>query len=306
MSILVVGSVAFDSVKTPFGEVDEVLGGSASYFSIAASFFAPVKLVAVVGEDFPSQHLKLFHDFSVDTKGLQKASGKTFRWRGEYGLALNEAKTLETQLNVFEAFSPEIPKEYRDCNYVFLGNIDPVLQRKVLEQVNKPKFVACDTMNFWISSKPDEFKKTLALVDILIINDGEARMLADQSNLTKAARLISSWGPKIVVVKKGEYGVAMFTDESVFGAPAFPLDEVFDPTGAGDTFAGGFVGYLARVGRLDEDYLRKAVVYGSVMASFNVEEFSLNRLKKLRPSEIRERYRQFKELTHFENDHSFA
>ncbi len=181
-----------------------------------------------------------------------------------------------------------------------------VLQRKVLEQVNKPKFVACDTMNFWISSKPDEFKKTLALVDILIINDGEARMLADQSNLTKAARLISSWGPKIVVVKKGEYGVAMFTDESIFGAPAFPLEEVFDPTGAGDTFAGGFVGYLAKVGRLDEDCLRRAVVYGSVMASFNVEEFSLNRLKKLRPSEIRERYRQFKELTHFENDHSFA
>ena len=306
MSILVVGSVAFDSVKTPFGEVDEVLGGSASYFSIAASFFSPVKLVAVVGEDFPPQHLKLFRDFSVDTKGLQKVSGETFRWKGEYGDALNEAKTLETRLNVFESFKPEIPKEYRDCQYVFLGNIDPILQRKVLEQVNKPKFVACDTMNYWITSKPDELKKTLALVDILIINDGEARMLANQSNLTKAARLISSWGPKIVVVKKGEYGVAMFTDDSVFGAPAFPLEEVFDPTGAGDSFAGGFVGYLAKVGRIDKDDLRKAVVYGSVMASFNVEEFSLNRLKKLRPSEIRERYRQFKELTHFESDQSFA
>lgn len=306
MSILVVGSVAFDSVKTPFGEVDEVLGGSASYFSIAASFFSPVKLVAVVGEDFPPQHLKLFRDFSVDTKGLQKVSGETFRWKGEYGAALNEAKTLETRLNVFESFNPEIPKEYRDCQYVFLGNIDPILQRKVLEQVNKPKFVACDTMNYWITSKPDELKKTLALVDILIINDGEARMLANQSNLTKAARLISSWGPKIVVVKKGENGVAMFTDDSVFGAPAFPLEEVFDPTGAGDSFAGGFVGYLAKVGRIDKDDLRKAVVYGSVMASFNVEEFSLNRLKKLRPSEIRERYRQFKELTHFESDQSFA
>lgn len=306
MSILVVGSVAFDSVKTPFGEVDEVLGGSASYFSIAASFFSPVKLVAVVGEDFLPQHLKLFRDFSVDTKGLQQVSGKTFRWKGEYGFALNEAKTLETRLNVFESFSPEIPKDYRDCKYVFLGNIDPVLQRRVLEQVNKPKFVACDTMNFWISSKPDELKKTLALVDILIINDSEARMLAGQSNLTKAARLISSWGPKIVVVKKGEYGVAMFTDDSIFGAPAFPLEAVFDPTGAGDSFAGGFVGYLAKIDRLDEDYLRKAVVYGSVMASFSVEEFSLNRLKKLRPSEIRDRYRQFKELTHFENDHSFA
>ena len=306
MSILVVGSVAFDSVKTPFGEVEEVLGGSASYFSIAASFFSPVKLVAVVGEDFPPQHLKLFRDFSVDTKGLQKVFGETFRWKGEYGDALNEAKTLETRLNVFESFNPEIPKEYRDCQYVFLGNIDPILQRKVLEQVNKPKFVACDTMNYWITSKPDELKKTLALVDILIINDGEARMLANQSNLTKAARLISSWGPKIVVVKKGEYGVAMFTDDSVFGAPAFPLEEVFDPTGAGDSFAGGFVGYLAKVGRIDKDDLRKAVVYGSVMASFNVEEFSLNRLKKLRPSEIRERYRQFKELTHFESDQSFA
>ena len=306
MSILVVGSVAFDSVKTPFGEVDEVLGGSASYFSIAASFFSAVKLVAVVGKDFPAQHVKLFREFSVDTKGLQQVSGKTFRWRGEYGAALNEAKTLETQLNVFESFSPEIPKEYRDCQYVFLGNIDPVLQRKVLEQVNKPKFVACDTMDFWISSKPDELKKTLALVDILIINDSEARMLANQANLTKAARAISAWGPKVVVVKKGEHGVVMFSDGTVFGAPAFPLEDVFDPTGAGDTFAGGFVGYLARAGSLDEKALRKAVIYGSVMASFNVEEFSLERLKTLKPPEIRERYRQFKELTHFESDQSFV
>ena len=305
MSILVVGSVAFDSVKTPFGEVEDVLGGSASYFSIAASFFSPVRLVAVVGEDFPPQHLKLFHDFSVDTQGLQKVSGKTFRWRGEYGFALNEARTLETQLNVFEAFSPEIPEGYRDSKYVFLGNIDPELQRKVLEQVNKPEFVACDTMNFWITTKPAELKETLALVDILIINDSEARMLAGQANLTKAARNISSWGPRIVVVKKGEYGVAMFTDGSIFGAPAFPLEEVFDPTGAGDSFAGGFVGYLAKAGRLDDEHLRKAVVYGSVMASFDVEEFSLNRLKKLKLPEIHERYRQFKELTHFETDHTF-
>ena len=305
MSILVVGSVAFDSVKTPFGHVEGILGGSASYFSIAASFFSPVNLVAVVGDDFPQEHVNLFHKFSVDTRGLQRVSGKTFRWAGEYGYALNEAKTLDTQLNVFESFRPEIPHGYRNCQYVFLGNIDPVLQRQVLSQVAKPKFVACDTMNYWITSKPDELRKTLEMVDILIINDGEARMLTSQPNLTKAAKIICSWGPEILVVKKGEYGVAMYTEGSIFGAPAFPLEEVFDPTGAGDTFAGGFVGYLGKAGRLDEATLRKAVIYGSVMASFNVEDFSLNRMKTLKHSEIKERYRQFKVLTHFEHDHSF-
>ena len=223
MSILVVGSVAFDSVKTPFGEAKEILGGSASYFSISASFFSPVNLVAVVGNDFPQEHLDLFEKFAVDTRGLQRVAGKTFRWTGEYGFALNEAKTLDTQLNVFESFKPEIPVGYRNCQYVFLGNIDPVLQRQVLAQVSKPKFVACDTMNYWISSKPEELKKTLAQVDILIINDGEARMLTGQPNITKAAKTICSWGPRILVVKKGEYGVAMYTDGSIFGAPAFPL-----------------------------------------------------------------------------------
>jgi len=305
MSILVVGSVAFDSVKTPFGEAKEILGGSASYFSISASFFSPVNLVAVVGNDFPQEHLDLFQKFAVDTRGLQRVAGKTFRWTGEYGFALNEAKTLDTQLNVFESFKPEIPAGYRNCEYVFLGNIDPVLQRQVLAQVSKPKFVACDTMNYWISSKPEELKKTLAQVDILIINDGEARMLTGQPNITKAAKTICSWGPRILVVKKGEYGVAMYTGGSIFGAPAFPLEEVFDPTGAGDTFAGGFVGYLAKSGRLDDETLRKAVIYGSVMASFNVEDFSLNRMKRLKHSEIQERFRQFKDLTHFEHDHSF-
>jgi sugar/nucleoside kinase (ribokinase family) len=305
MSILVVGSVAFDSVKTPFGEAKEILGGSASYFSISASFFAPVNLVAVVGEDFAQENLDLFQKFSVDTRGLQKQPGKTFRWAGEYGFALNEAKTLDTQLNVFESFKPEIPIGYRNCEYVFLGNIDPVLQRDVLSQVRKPKFVACDTMNYWITSKPEELKKTLQQVDILVINDSEARMLTGQPNVTKAAKMICSWGPKILVVKKGEYGVAMYSDGSIFGAPAFPIDEVFDPTGAGDTFAGGFVGYLAKKGRLDDETLRKAVIYGSVMASFNVEDFSLNRLRRLKHSEIQERYRQFKALTHFEVDHHF-
>ncbi len=305
MSILVVGSVAFDTVKTPFGEAGDVLGGSASYFSIAASFFAPVNLVAVVGEDFPDEHLDLFRKLSVDTQGLKRLPGKTFRWTGEYGFALNEAKTLDTRLNVFENFQPEIPEAYRHSQYVFLGNIDPTLQRQVVCQVSKPRLVACDTMNYWIQSKLDDLKKTLALVDILIINDAEARMLTREPNLTKAARIICSWGPKTLVVKKGEFGVAMFTDGSIFGAPAFPLEEVFDPTGAGDSFAGGFVGYLARAGRLDDETIRKAVIYGSVMASFSVEDFSLNRLKRLTSSEIQHRYREFKRLTHFEADEVF-
>jgi sugar/nucleoside kinase (ribokinase family) len=305
MSILAVGSVAFDSVKTPFGEAKEVLGGSASYFSISASFFAPVNLVAVVGEDFPDKYLKLFKSFSVDTRGLRKAPGKTFRWAGEYGYALNERKTLDTKLNVFEDFRPEIPEGYRNSEYVFLGNIDPILQRGVLAQIKKPKLVACDTMNYWIESSLNELKKTLKLVDVLIINDAEARMMTNEPNLSKAAKMIFSWGPKTLVVKKGEYGVAMFTDGSIFGAPAFPLEEVFDPTGAGDCFAGGFLGYLAKAGRTDDATVRKAVIYGSVMASFNVEDFSLNRLSKLTTSEIQHRYQEFKTLTHFEADELF-
>ena len=285
MSILVVGSVAFDSVETPFGKAEEVLGGSASYFSLAASFFAPVRLVAVVGDDFPEDHLQLFRDFSIDIRGLQQSPGETFRWKGEYGYALNEARTLDTRLNVFESFSPRIPELYRKSDCVFLGNIDPVLQAGVLSQVEKPRFVACDTMNFWIESKPDELRETLQRVE---------------HNLTRAARRIAEWGPKTLVVKKGEYGVAMYHGGSIFGAPAFPLEEVFDPTGAGDSFAGGLVGYLARSGALNDESLRQAVIYGSVMASFNVEDFSLNRLRTLKTSDIRRRFLQFKELTHFE------
>jgi sugar/nucleoside kinase (ribokinase family) len=294
--------VAFDSVKTPFGEVREVLGGSASYFSISASFFSPVNLVAVVGDDFPESHLNLFRRFGVDIRGLQRVPGKTFSWVGEYGYALNEAKTIDTRLNVFETFRPEIPEVYKNSDYVFLGNIDPMLQREVLAQVSCPKFVACDTMNYWIQSTPEELRKTLERVDILIINDSEARMLTGEPNLNKAARAIRSWGPRTLVVKKGEYGVAMYSDGSVFGAPAFPLEEVYDPTGAGDSFAGGLVGYLARAGRLDDATIRKAVIYGSVMASFDVEEFSLNRLIRLTRSEIQHRYREFRRLTHFEED----
>ena len=305
MSILVVGSVAFDSVQTPFGEAKEILGGSATYFSVAASFFSRVKLVAVVGADFADENLEVFRKHAIDTRGLQQVPGRTFRWSGEYGFALNEAKTLDTQLNVFESFRPEIPDTYRDSEYVFLGNIDPILQREVLSQVRKPKLVACDTMNYWIQSKLEELKKTLALVDILIINDAEARMLTGQSNLTKASKEIRSWGPKALVVKKGEYGVGLFMDGSIFGAPAFPLEEVFDPTGAGDSFAGGFVGYLAKAGRFDDATIRKAVIYGSVMASFNVEDFSLNRLKNLSSAAIKQRYQEFKQLTHFEVDEEF-
>ncbi len=302
MAILVVGSVAFDSVKTPLGEADGILGGSASYFSISASFFSSINLVAVVGDDFPESHLSLFRRFGVDLRGLQQVPGKTFRWVGEYGHSLNEAKTIDTQLNVFERFEPQIPEVYRDSEFVFLGNIDPVLQRQVLAQVNQPRLVACDTMNYWIQSKPEELRKTLRLIDILIINDAEARMLAGESNLNKAARAIRAWGPKTLVVKKGEHGVAMYSESSTFGAPAFPLEKVYDPTGAGDSFAGGFVGYLAKKGRLDDVTIRKAIIYGSVMASFNVEAFSLTRLIKLTPAEIQERYREFRRLTHFEED----
>ena len=305
MSILVVGSVAFDSVKTPFGKVEEILGGSGSYFSVAASFFSPVRLVAVVGEDFPKEGLELFRKFSIDIRGLKQVPGKTFRWVGEYGSSLNEAKTLNTELNVFENFRPQIPRSYQHSDYVFLGNIDPVLQAKVLSQVEKPKFVACDTMNYWIESKPEELKKTLSMVDILIINDSEVRMLTKEYNLTKASRIIAEWGPKILVVKKGEYGVAMYNSGSIFAAPAFPLEELSDPTGAGDTFAGGFVGFLAKSGCIDDESLRKAVIYGSVMASFSVEEFSLNRLKSVTLSEIQDRCFQFKQLTHFEVENSF-
>jgi len=302
MVILVVGSVAFDSVTTPFGKEDGILGGSASYFSISASFFSPVNLVAVVGEDFPESHLDLFRKFGVDLRGLQQLPGKTFRWVGEYGHSLNEARTIDTQLNVFERFEAQIPEAYRDSQFVFLGNIDPVLQRQVLSQVSRPRLVACDTMNYWIRSKPDELRKTLGLIDILIINDAETRMLAGESNLNKAARVIRAWGPKTLVVKKGEFGVAMYSESSTFGAPAFPLEEVYDPTGAGDSFAGGFVGYLAKKDRFDDMIIRKAIIYGSVMASFSVEAFSLTRLIKLTPAEIQGRYREYKKLTHFEED----
>jgi sugar/nucleoside kinase (ribokinase family) len=300
MDILVVGSVAFDSVETPFGKKDDVLGGSATYFSTAASFFTSVRLVAVVGEDFPSEHKKFLMDRNIDLAGLQTQSGKTFRWKGEYGYDLNEARTLETQLNVCESFHPEIPAIYRTSPFVFLANIDPHLQLEVLKQVQRPKLVACDTMNFWIESKRDALVETLAHVDILIINEAEVRQFADEPNLIKAARSILALGPKTLVVKRGEYGVLVFGEHSVFSAPAYPLEEVFDPTGAGDTFAGGFMGYLAATNNLSDATIRKATVFGSVMASFTVEDFSLDRLRLLTWDVIEERFRKFQTLTDFE------
>jgi len=300
MSILVVGSVALDSVETPFGQRERVLGGSATYFSTSASFFTDVNLVAVVGEDFPEEHTKFLASRDIDLTGLSRVPGETFHWRGRYGYDLNEAQTLETHLNVFESFRPVIPEAYADAEYLILANIDPELQMEVLNQVKSPKVVACDTMNFWISSKPEALKKVISRVDFFIINEGEARQLSGEANLVRAARAILGMGVKNLVVKRGEYGVLMFNGNSVFAAPAYPLEEVFDPTGAGDTFAGGFMGYLANTGNLSEEGVRQAIVFGSVMASFNVEAFSLDRLKSLTYPEIEARYRSFKKMTHFE------
>lgn len=299
--LLVVGSVALDTVKTPFGEVTEVLGGSATYFSTAASYFTSVDLIAVVGQDFPDQHVNFLKGRGIDLAGLERRPGSTFRWKGEYSHQLNEAHTLDTRLNVFETFRPKIPEQYRSPEVLFLGNIDPELQQDVLQQVKRPALVACDTMNFWINGKQDALWKVLAGIDVLIINDGEARALGDDPNLVKVAKKILSRGPQYLIVKRGEYGVLLFTGEHVFGAPAYPLEEVRDPTGAGDTFAGGFLGYLAATGNRSSAAMRQAIIFGSVMASFTVEAFSLDRLKNLDYKEIEERFRSFKRLTHFDD-----
>lgn len=301
MSLLVVGSVAFDSVKTPFGEVDEVLGGSATYFATAASYFTDVAIVAVVGDDFPEEHLTFLKSRKINTAGIERKEGKTFRWKGEYGYELNEAHTLDTQLNVFQSFRPKLPESYKGRRVVFLANIDPDLQREVLSQVKEPALVACDTMDFWINGKRDSLLETLKLVDILLINDGEARELSKEPNLVKAAEKILSFGPEALVIKRGEYGALMFQKGKIFSAPAYPLESVFDPTGAGDSFAGGFMGYLSGTMNFEESNIRKAIIFGSVMASYNVESFSLDRMKALDYSEIEGRFREFKALTHFED-----
>jgi len=299
--LLVVGSVALDTVKTPFGEVSEVLGGSATFFSTAASYFTSVDLIAVVGEDFPPQHLTFLKSRGIDLTGLERRPGATFRWKGEYTHQLNEARTLDTKLNVFETFRPKIPESYRSSELLFLGNIDPELQFDVLQKLPRPPLVACDTMNFWINGKRDALWRVLEQVDILIVNDGEARALGEDSNLVKVAQKILARGPKHLIIKRGEYGVLMFNEKQVFGAPAFPLEDVRDPTGAGDSFAGGFLGYLAATGNRSIDAFKQAIIFGSVMASFAVESFSLDRLRILDYKEVHERFRAFKQLTHFED-----
>lgn len=301
MSILVVGSVALDSIKTPFGEVKEALGGSATYFSYAASFFAPVRLVAVVGNDFPKQHIKLLTDRGVSVDGLETVSGKTFRWTGAYETDMNSARTIATDLNVFQSFKPKIPAAYASTPHVFLANIDPDLQLEVLNQVKSPKLTGCDTMNLWIGMKPDSLNRLLKKVDIFLLNDGEARQFTGMTNLFKAGMDLLKRGPKIVVIKKGEHGAILLTRDFSFVAPAYPLEDVFDPTGAGDCFAGGFFSSLA----VNGDYwnptsLRQSVIFGTIMASFNVESFSLDRLTKLKQEEIVDRFNKFKTYTHFE------
>ncbi len=300
MSILVVGSVAYDTVETPFGRAERVLGGSASFFAVAASFFTPVNLVGVVGRDFGAQQLAAFDGRPIDLAGLERRDGETFHWQGRYAWDLNSRETLRTDLNVFETFDPRLPEAYRGSSHVFLGNIDPLLQRRVLDQVERPRLVACDTMNFWISGKPAELRETLRHVDVLLVNDAEARELSGEWNVVKAARAIRAMGPSTLVIKKGEHGVLMFSNEGSFAAPAYPLEDVFDPTGAGDTFGGGFLGYLASRERFDDETLRRAVIMGSTLASFCVEAFSLDRLLRLTRPEIDERFRLFRRLTHFE------
>jgi sugar/nucleoside kinase (ribokinase family) len=306
MSLLVVGSVAYDSVETPSGKVDQALGGSATFFSISASFFSPVRLVACVGNDFKAEDRFLLESRNVDLEGLEVISGETFRWKGFYGEDLNEAQTLETHLNVFAGFSPKIPLRYQSSEYVFLGNIDPHLQKNVVSQIKGPKIVACDTMNYWIQGAYDSLLETLKYVNILIINDAEAKQLTNDKSLIRAAHRILELGPVTLIVKRGEYGVTMFHRDksshiSAFAIPAYPIADVVDPTGAGDTFAGGFMGFLAGSNRTDFEAMKQAVVFGSVMASFNVEKFSLNRLRELTFTEVQMRFKEFRQLVQFEN-----
>ena len=301
MSLLVVGSVAFDAVETPFGKRERMLGGSATHFSLSASFFSDVRVVAVVGGDFGEEEMEVFRGRGINTDDIERVpEGRTFFWRGRYDFDLNTAHTLDTQLNVFADFMPKLSPESRRARLVFLGNIQPELQLGVREQVRGAELVAVDTMDYWIKSVPDEVKAIVSAVDVVIINDAEARRLAGEANLIRAAREILSWGPRALVVKRGEYGAAMFTPDTYFAIPAYPLESVFDPTGAGDTFAGGFMGYLAGHEQVDDATLRRAIIFGSVMASFNVEEFGTERVRRLTHDEINRRFRDFKRMTHFE------
>ena len=301
-SLLVVGSVAFDSVETATAKRVEVLGGAASFVSVAAGFLSPspVRLIGVVGDDFPAEHTAFLGQQRVDLAGLERVAGRTFRWSGVYSPDFTTRTTLDTQLNVFQDFRPKLPAAWKASDYVFLANIDPVLQLSVLEQAARPKFVACDTMNFWISGKRPELLRLLERVDMLLLNDEEARQLSGQSNLPAAARVIRGMGPRAVVIKRGDAGALLFHEGGVFAAPAFPIENVVDPTGAGDSFAGGFMGWLAREGNTSPQSIRTAMILGSVLASFSVEDFSLDRFRRLELTEIRERFAAFADLVHFE------
>ena len=301
MSLLVVGSVAYDALETPFGKRERILGGAATHFSLSASFFTKVSIVGVVGDDFAPEDEAIITSRGVDTSDIERVKGgKTFFWRGRYDYDMNTAHTLETQLNVFEHFQPKLSEKSKNSRIVFLANIVPDLQRQVREQLPNAELVGLDTMNLWIDIARESLQKTIEVVDLLIINDAEARQLTGTPNVIKAAQQILSWGPKYLVIKRGEYGAALFTKDTYFAIPAYPLESVYDPTGAGDTFAGGFMGYLAAHKTIDDAAMRRAMIYGSVMASFNVEEFASERIQRLTHAEINERFRAFKRMTHFE------
>jgi len=307
MSILVVGSVAYDDITSPSGTVKNILGGAATYFSLAASYFTSVRVVAVVGDDFGVEQENVFHQHHIDTRGIERAKGKTFRWGGSYADNLNEAKTDYTDLNVFETFQPRIPREYEDTEFLFLANIQPTLQANVRRKMSGVRLTGCDTMNYWINRTPQELAETLKIVDVLLINDTEAKMLAHETNLPRSAQKVLAMGPKALVIKHGEYGATIFFREGAFGlghhpfrAPALPIDEVKDPTGAGDSFAGGFMGYVASQGELSREVLKRALFYGGVMGSFAVERFGTERLQHLTREEIDARFQVFRELSHLE------
>ncbi len=304
MNLCVIGTLAYDTIETPFGRADDALGGSATYISTSASYFVqPIGVVGIVGGDFSKDAIAFLQSRGVDTSGVEiKENGKTFRWSGRYHFDLNQRDTLDTQLNVLLEFDPVIPEGMRDAEFVCLGNIDPILQGKVLDQMRAPKFVVCDTMNFWIERSFEDLRKVLARVDCLIINDSEARLMTNDPNLVKSARTIMEMGPRILIIKKGEHGALLFTEDGIFSAPAYPLEEIFDPTGAGDTFAGGFIGYLARAGAVTDDNLRRAVIFGSAMASFCVEKFSLDALRELTDEQIKTRVDAFRRLSQFEHE----
>lgn len=301
MSLLVVGSLAFDTIETPFGKAERALGGSATFISVAASYFIrPVRLVGVVGGDFKEEDIEMLKDKEIDLEGLQiKENEKTFHWHGKYSFDLNTRDSIVTELNVFANFDPIVPDSFKKSTFVCLGNINPELQKKVLFQLEKPKLIVADTMNFWIESKYNELLDMLGHVDVLIINDSEARELSHEANLFKAAKKIQSYGPHTLIIKKGEHGALLFHENEIFMAPAYPLESIYDPTGAGDSFAGGFIGYLAKTEDLSYENMKRAIIFGSTIASFSVEKFSLDRIKDLTPIEIKDRFNDFKRFADF-------